>query len=224
VTNLLGTDEYGRDIYTRIVYGARYSLLIAGAVIGSSIVIGIVLGTVAGFVGGKIDTIIGRVTDLFFAMPYLVVAMAIGVALGGGMTSLIIALSVVWWPTYVRLVRGQVLQCRNMDYVEAARAIGCSRVHILWKHILPACLGPLAVNASNNAGVVIRIAAGLSFLGLGPAPPTPEWGIMVANAREFFVSAWWVGVFPGLAIVIAGLAFSILGDALAEVVNKRESM
>jgi peptide/nickel transport system permease protein len=222
-THYLGTDEYGRDVYTRIIYGARYSLLIAAWVITSSIVIGVVLGTLAGFLGGRIDTIIGRASDLFFALPYLIVAMAIGVALGPGMTSLIVSMSIVWWPTYVRLIRGQVLQTRNLDYVEAARALGSSRLRILWKHILPTCLGPVAVLASNNIGVVIRIAAGLSFIGLGPRPPMPEWGIMVAESREYFLSAWWVGVFPGLAIVLVGLAFSILGDALAEVIDKRES-
>lgn len=222
--HLLGTDEFGRDVYTRIVYGARYSLMIAGIVISISILVGVVVGTLAGFVGGTLDTLIGRSADLVFALPYLIVAMAIGVALGAGMTSLIISLSVVWWPTYVRLIRGQVLQARNMDYVEAAMALGASRVRILWKQILPTTLGPVAVLASNNIGVVIRIAAGLSFIGLGPEPPTPEWGIMVAESREFFITAWWVGVFPGLAIVIVGLAFSLLGDALGEVVDKRESI
>lgn len=223
-THILGTDEFGRDIYTRIVFGARYSLIIAGVVITTSIAIGVVLGTLAGFLGGTTDSIIGRAADLVFALPYLIVAMAIGVALGPGMTSLIISLAVVWWPTYVRLIRGQVIQARNMDYVEAAAALGASRVRILWKQILPTTLGPVAVLASNNIGVIIRIAAGLSFIGLGPEPPTPEWGIMVAESREFFITAWWVGVFPGLAIVVVGLAFSLLGDALGEVVDKRESI
>jgi peptide/nickel transport system permease protein len=215
-----GSDELGRDIFSRVLYGARYSLPLGIVVVALSSLIGIIVGGVSGYAGGIFDEVVMRVADVFLAFPSLVLAMAITAALGPGLNNAMLAIVVVLWPTYARVIRGQVLAIKSQDYVEAAQAVGASTSRILLRHIFPNAYTPVFVKASLDIGAAILIAAGLSFIGLGAPPPTPEWGTMVSMGRQKFAQ-WWIAAFPGLAMLTVVMGFNFLGDGLRDLLDPR---
>lgn len=217
----LGTDEDGGDIFSRIVWGARIDLSIALLVVLSACVIGSAVGATSGFAGGRVDEVIMRVTDVFLAFPALILAMAVAAALGRNLTNLTIALMVVWWPGYARLIRGQVLAEKERLYVEAARAVGSPKRRIIFRHVLPNSIFPLMVQSTLDLGGVILTAAGLSFIGFGAGAGVAEWGLMIATGRNYLFMQPWVPVFPGLAILFSSLAFNLVGDGLRDVLDPR---
>lgn len=217
---LLGTDEIGRDILSRLIYGARVSLQIVSVAILLSLAIGGVIGLISGYVGGVVDTVIMRIMDGLLAFPLLVLALGIIAVLGPDLMNAIIALAVVNVPGFARLVRGQVLSVRERDYVQAARAIGASDLRIMFRHIWPSVAGNVIVYASLRASTTLIAESSLAFLGLGAEPPTPTWGQMLATAMEYW-SAWWMSIFPGLAIFFAALAFNFLGDGIRDALDVR---
>jgi ABC-type dipeptide/oligopeptide/nickel transport system permease subunit len=219
--NPLGTDELGRSILGRIIYGSRISLLIAVGVVSVGIVLGIPLGLVSGYYGGKIDFIIQRVTDTLLAFPGFLLALALVAVLGVGLKNTVISIGISMVPMYIRLVRGCVLSVREEDYVEAARAVGTRDVTILIRHILPNVMVPITVQTSLSMGMAILFAAGLGFLGIGIQPPTPEWGTMLGSARSYLFHAPHVATFPGIAIFLAVLSFNLLGDGLRDALDPR---
>lgn len=215
-----GTDELGRDVLSRVIYGARLSLPTGFVVVGLTATLGSALGAFAGFSGGLVDEVIMRLCDAVLAFPSLVLAMAITAAIGPGLMNALLAIVLVLWPEYARLVRGQILSIREMEYVLAARAIGVPERRILWRHVIPNTYPVLLVKASLDVGNAILIAAALSFVGLGAVPPTPEWGSMVAAGRLKFFE-WWIGTFPGLAIFTVVMGFNFLGDGLRDLTDAR---
>ncbi len=222
-----GTDNLGRDIYSMILHGARVSIKIGLIVVGISLGIGVLLGTLAGYYGGYVDEVIMRVTDMFMAFPALILAIAIVSIMTADdskadrLTLILIALAVVGWPGYTRLVRGTVLSVKENTYVEAARAIGASNGRIAFMHVLPNCLSPIIVTSSMRMGSTILVAAGLSFLGLGAEVGTAEWGVMVASGVKYIVHHWWIATFPGLAILITVLGFNLFGDGLRDILDPK---
>jgi peptide/nickel transport system permease protein len=216
----LGTDALGRDVFTRLIYGARISLFTGIVVVLVSAVFGTLVGGIAAFVRGRTEEIIMRVTDLVLCFPPIILAMAIAAALGIGTLNTIIAMLVVWWPKFARLARSLVLVQRSQEYVEAAIVMGLSPARILLRHIIPNSVGPLIVLVTLDVGNAIITFAGLSFLGLGVVPPTPEWGSMVSEGREL-VEQWWVASFPGLAILTIVLGFNFLGDGVRDWLDPR---
>lgn len=213
--HLLGTDELGRDVLSRLIYGSRISLFTGIVVVAVGAAVGTLVGGVAAFVGGRVEDLIMRFTDLVLCFPPIILALAIAAALGIGTTNTILAMLVVWWPKFARLARSLVLQQRSREYVEAAVVAGYGPGRILGRHIIPNAVGPLIVLVTLDVGNAIITFAGLSFLGLGVIPPTPEWGSMVADGRQL-VAQWWVAAFPGFAILTVVLGFNFLGDGIRD--------
>lgn len=213
--HLFGTDQVGRDLFSRVLAGARSSLGVAAAVVVLAASFGTALGLVAGLGNRVVDEIVMRTTDMFFAFPYLILAMAVVASLGPGSTSLVIALAIIWWPSYARQVRGHVLAIRSAPFIDASHIVGNSTLKTARRHVLPQMWAELGVRVSLDLGNVILIASALGFLGLGERPPSPEWGSILFEARAYTLSAWWLSVFPGLALTLAILLFSMFGDSLS---------
>jgi peptide/nickel transport system permease protein len=216
-----GTDQVGRDVLSRVIYGARISPLIALVVVAVSLVVGGLLGLIAGFVGGWVDEVIMRVTDVFLAVPALLLALAFAVVLPPSIGSTMIAISVSWWPWYARLMRGQAASVSGRRYVESCRALGIPRWRIVLRHVLPNSVTPMLVQSSLDFGGVIITASALSFLGLGAQDPTPEWGLIISEGQAFFQTQWWLVTFPGLAVLFTALAFNLVGDGLRDRFDSR---
>jgi len=216
-----GTDTAGRDMLTRVIFGTRISIRIGATVVFLTVISGSLIGLFSGYIGGKFDEVVMRITDVFFSVPYLILAMAITAALGSGLLNAMFSLILVWWPIYARLIRGQVLQIREAPYIEAARGLGASRGRIIFRHILPNAATPIIVQASLDFGNAIMYAAALSFIGLGAQPPAPEWGAMISLARNYLQDSWWFATFPGLAILVTVLGFNLLGDGIRDMTDPR---
>lgn len=219
--NLLGTDEFGRDILSRILYGSRISLMIGIGSIGIGMVIGVSLGLIAGYFGGFIDSLIMRLVDVMLAFPYFLLAIAIIVLLGPGVFNIMLTIAIYSVPTFIRVIRGLVLSQKEKEYIEAARAFGENDFNIIFRYLLPNCVPSIIVYATLRIGSAILIASILGFLGLGITPPSPEWGAMLSGGRAYLRSAPHVVIFPGIAIMIAVLAFNLLGDGLRDILDPR---
>ena len=219
-TYMFGTDHLGRDVLSRVMFGGRISLPAALVVVIVAGIVGTLVGSIAGFLGGTVEELFMRTTDVFMAFPTIILAMAIAAALGPSIGNAVIALSVVWWPNYARVVRGLVLSIKENEYVTASRAIGATEPRVLWRVVLPNAIAPVLVLATLDLGNAILVFSGLSFLGLGPEPSTPEWGRMVADGLAFF-DQWWISAFPGLAIFTIVMAFNFVGDGLRDALDPR---
>ncbi|MGO1074089.1 nickel transporter permease [Inquilinus sp. CA228] len=219
--HFLGTDELGRDVFSRIVFGARITLYIA--VLTALIVapIGLLIGTTSGYLGGWVDIVLMRVVDIFLAFPSLVLALAFVAALGPGIQNAIIAISLAAWPPIARLARAETLSIRSSDYIAAVRLQGASSLRIILSHVVPMCLPSVVVRITLNMAAIILTAAGLGFLGLGAQPPSPEWGAMLSSGREFVLTSWWIAAIPGCAILLTSLAFNLFGDGLRDILDPR---
>ncbi len=218
----LGTDELGRDLFARVLYGGRITLGMVVAVVLLVAPLGLAVGSVAGYLGGFADRVLMRVTDVFLAFPRLVLALAFVAALKPGITSAIIAIALTAWPPYARLARADTLTVRGTDYIAAVRLTGAGTTRIVLRHIVPLCLTSVIVRVTLDMSGIILTAAGLGFLGMGAQPPTPEWGTMVAASRAFILNQWWVPTIPGVAIFAASLGFNLLGDGLRDVLDPRQ--
>jgi peptide/nickel transport system permease protein len=217
----LGVDELGRDILSRVIWGSRVSLQAGAMAATIALIVGSTLGMLAAFYGGRADTLIMRTMDVLLAFPYLLLAIAVVAILGPGLLTAMIAIGIVNVPGYARIVRGSVLVVRSREYVEAASALGASDVRVMGVHVLPNVLAPIIVQVTLNVGSAIIDTAGLSFLGLGTQPPTPDWGNMLAAGRGELINAPWIATFPGLAILVTVLAFNLMGDALRDALDPR---
>jgi peptide/nickel transport system permease protein/dipeptide transport system permease protein len=219
--NILGTDDLGRDIFSRIIYGARVSLTVAVVSVGLAFVLGTLLGSISGYYKGALDNVIMRIMDIILAFPYLLLAIVVVAFLGPSLQNAMIAIGITYVPRFARIVRGSVLEECEKDYVMAAKAVGARDWRIIFIAILPNCLGPLIVLTTLSFASAILDAAALSFLGLGAQPPTPEWGAMIASSRSLILRASWVMTFPGIAILFAVLGFNLLGDGLRDALDPR---
>ncbi len=219
--HLFGTDNLGRDVFSRVLVATPYDFMIGFAVVGSAVLVGSMLGGFAGLRGGLLDEILMRFTDVFFALPVLLIAMVIGAILGGGITNMSIALMITWWPSYARLARGESLKIAHQNYIEASRLSGQKPRHILFRHVLPNISGTMLVYATLDIGTVILVYSGLTYLGLGNKPPAPDWGQMVAAYNSWLLSDPWLAIIPGLIISVGVIGFSLLGDGIKDTLGIR---
>ncbi len=219
----LGTDELGRDILSRILYGSRITLTIVALVAIIVAPLGLLVGTVAGYFGGLVDTVLMRITDIFLAFPRLILALALVSALGPGIENAVIAIAVTTWPPYARIARAETLTIRRSDFIAAARLQGASSPRIVMGQIVPLCTSSVIVRVTLDMAGIILVAAGLGFLGLGAQPPSPEWGAMVSSGRKFLLDQWWVATMPGIAIFVVSLGFNLLGDGLRDVLDPKDA-
>ncbi|MCL5257492.1 MAG: ABC transporter permease [Chloroflexi bacterium] len=217
-----GTDESGRDILSRAIYGTRISIETAAVILSIAVSVGIIMGSIAGWSSGWLDNLVMRITDMFLAFPALILALAFAASLGPGLTNAMLAISTVWWPWYARMARAQVLSLKQQLYVEAARSIGARDLRIIVRHVLPNALSPIVVMMTMDIGFTILTAAALSFLGLGAQPPTPELGAMISTGRLYILDYWWVPTFPGLVIFVMVLGTNLFGDALRDVLDPQQ--
>ena len=216
----MGSDELGRDIFSRVLWGSRITIPASLAVIFMGSILGVIIGAVAGYAGGLIDEQLMRLTELFMAFPFIILAMAVTAALGADILNAVLALSVVWWPRYARVLRGLVLEVKAQEYVEAAHSAGAGGLYVLFRTILPNCIAPAVILATLDIGTAVISFAALSFIGLGPEPSSPEWGRMVSIGIDFF-DQWWMWLFPGLAIASLVMAFNFIGDGLRDILDPR---
>jgi len=214
--HLLGTDNFGRDILSRIIFGTRLDLQIGFISVLFPFIAGSLIGVTAGYLGGKTDTIVMRIVDVLQAFPFLVLVIALMTLLGPGLRNLYITVAIFGWITYCRLVRGETLVARNLEYIQAAKTVGCTNSRVIFTHLLPNVIAPSLVYVFTGMVQAILVGATLSFLGLGPQPPTPEWGAMIAEGQQFLLQAWWMPTLPGIAILLTGVSFSLIGDGLAD--------
>ena len=219
--HIFGTDSLGRDILSRLIFGARITLYIVVLVAIIAPVVGLLVGTVSGYIGGVVDMILMRITDVFLAFPRLVLALAFVAVLGAGIENAVIAISLTAWPPYARIARAETLTIRSSDYICAIRLQGAGPLRIITKHIWPLCISSLIIRVTLDMAGIILVAAGLGFLGLGAQPPSPEWGAMISEGRRFILDSWWVATIPGLAIFAVSLAFNLLGDGLRDVLDPK---
>ncbi|MEZ5934957.1 MAG: ABC transporter permease [Alphaproteobacteria bacterium] len=217
----LGTDELGRDIYSRIVYGARTTLYIVVLVAVIVVPIGLAVGTTAGYFGGLADKVLMRITDIFMAFPRLILALAFVAVMGPSIENAVIAITITSWPPYARIARAETITIRNSEFIMAARLQGASNLRILYGHVAPMCISSVVIRLTLDMAGVILIAAGLGFLGLGAQPPAPEWGLMISQGRQYLLDQWWVPTMPGIAIFLVSLGFNLLGDGLRDVLDPR---
>ena len=219
--HLFGTDSQARDIFSRILHGARLTLLVVALVTVITTPIGLLIGTTSGYFGGWVDIVLMRVTDIFLAFPRLILALAFVAALGPGIENAILAIAITSWPPYARIARAETLTIRGSDYINAVRLQGASSARVIWAHVVPMCLPSVIIRVTLDMAGIILTAAGLGFLGLGAQPPLPEWGAMVADGRRFLIDHWWVPAVPGMAIFVVSLGFNLLGDGLRDVLDPK---
>ncbi|MGO4338554.1 nickel transporter permease [Labrys sp. KB_33_2] len=218
-----GTDDLGRDIYSRLVCGSRLTLFVVVLVAIIAAPIGLLIGTVAGYAGGWTDAVLMRITDIFLAFPHLILALAFVAALGPGIENAVLAIAITSWPPYARIARAETLTVRNSDYIKAVQLMGASPLRIVLRHIMPLCTSSLIIRVTLDMAGIILVAAGLGFVGLGAQPPLPEWGAMIASGRRFILDQWWVAAAPGLAILAVSLGFNLLGDGLRDALDPRSA-